>query len=122
MTDTAVTCTENHLWPHDSTIAALDVSAAKGAKLGTTVDLTMTGTAKGATFRSATTRVKVGGPDPERLRHGLSRRGRAVRGVPPQGLRAGVAPKARGFVGARSRRTEERPVRGVPRAGRLPMG
>lgn len=63
LTDTAVTCTEYALWPHDSTIAGLDVSAAKGAKLGTTVDLTMTGSAKGATFRAATTKVKVGGPD-----------------------------------------------------------
>lgn len=63
VTDTAVTCTDNYLWPRDRTIAALYVSAAKDAKLGTTVDLTMTGTAKGATFRSATTRVKVGGPD-----------------------------------------------------------
>ncbi|WP_330298129.1 hypothetical protein [Streptomyces sp. NBC_00503] len=63
LTDTAVTCTQYGLWPHDYTVAALDVSAAKDAKLGTVVDLTMTGSAKGATFRPATTKVKVGGPD-----------------------------------------------------------
>lgn len=63
LTADAVTCTESYLWPHDSVIAALDVSAAKDAKAGTTAGLTMTGTAAGATFRAATTNLTVGGPD-----------------------------------------------------------
>ncbi|MFJ6794855.1 peptidase [Streptomyces sp. NPDC091268] len=58
-----VTCKKSSLWTQDSGIVALDLSAAKGSTVGTTVDLTMTGTADGAAFTAATTTVEVGGPD-----------------------------------------------------------
>uniref|UniRef100_A0AAU2JUM9 LPXTG cell wall anchor domain-containing protein n=1 Tax=Streptomyces sp. NBC_00049 TaxID=2903617 RepID=A0AAU2JUM9_9ACTN len=60
---TSVTCKRYALWTHDSEIVALDVSAAKGSKVGTTIDLTMTGKTDGASFKAATTQLKVGGPD-----------------------------------------------------------
>ncbi|MFG3001194.1 peptidase [Streptomyces sp. NPDC048340] len=63
LTATSVTCKRYAVWTHDSGIVALDLSAAKDSKTGTTVDLTMTGRAEGATFKAATTKVKVGGPD-----------------------------------------------------------
>lgn len=62
-TATAVTCTKARLWSTMDLFAMLDISAAKDAKVGTTVDLTMTGKAAGAKFEAATTKVKVGGPD-----------------------------------------------------------
>lgn len=59
----SVTCTREALWTHESRLVALQLSAAKDSKLGASADLTVTGKAEGATFRSATTKVKVGGPD-----------------------------------------------------------
>ncbi len=59
---TTVTCKDWGIW-HGSPVVSLDLAAAKGSKLGTVVDLTMTGSAEGATFKPATTKVKVGGPD-----------------------------------------------------------
>ncbi|WP_405489771.1 peptidase [Streptomyces sp. NBC_00096] len=63
LTAAAVTCRDWALWTHSSGVVTLDLSAAKGSKVGTVVDLTMTGKAEGATFKAATTKVKVGGPD-----------------------------------------------------------
>ncbi|WP_327736943.1 LPXTG cell wall anchor domain-containing protein [Streptomyces nojiriensis] len=63
LTAAAVTCTRWALWTGDSTVVNLDLSAAKDSKAGATADLTVTGAAEGATFRSATTKVRVGGPD-----------------------------------------------------------
>ncbi|MFE3631760.1 hypothetical protein [Streptomyces goshikiensis] len=62
-TATAVTCVRDGLYPRDSRVASLGLSAAKDSKLGASADLTMTGKTEGATFKQATTRVKVGGPD-----------------------------------------------------------
>ncbi|MBT2455095.1 peptidase [Streptomyces sp. ISL-86] len=59
----SVTCTRGSLWTHESRLVALELSAAKDSKLGASADLTVTGKADGATFKSATTKVKVGGPD-----------------------------------------------------------
>lgn len=58
----AVTCKDWGIW-HGSSVVSLDLTAAKGSKLGTVVDLTMTGAAQGATFTPTTTKIKVGGPD-----------------------------------------------------------
>ncbi|MER6448492.1 peptidase [Streptomyces venezuelae] len=63
LTATAVTCNRWALWTGESTVVKLDVSAAKDSKAGATADLTLTGTADGATFKAATTKVRVGGPD-----------------------------------------------------------
>ncbi|MFZ3499816.1 LPXTG cell wall anchor domain-containing protein [Streptomyces sp. 5.8] len=63
LTAAKVTCTDWVVWPHGSEVVALDLAAAKGSKIGTVVDLTMTGAAQGATFKPTTTKVKVGGPD-----------------------------------------------------------
>ncbi|MFD9521782.1 peptidase [Streptomyces sp. NPDC059979] len=63
LTATAVTCKRPALWAGETTVVDLDVRAAKDVKAGTTADLTVTGTADGATFKSATTKVRVGGPD-----------------------------------------------------------
>ncbi|MFE4260197.1 peptidase [Streptomyces sp. NPDC056883] len=64
LTATAVTCT-NHWGISDGQdwVGALDLTAAKGSKPGAVVDLTMTGSAEGATFKSTTTKVRIGGPD-----------------------------------------------------------
>ncbi|OKI66527.1 hypothetical protein [Streptomyces sp. MJM1172] len=62
-TATAVTCVRDGLYPRASRVATLELSAAKDSKLGASADLTMTGKTEGATFKQATTRVKVGGPD-----------------------------------------------------------
>ncbi|MFE2168552.1 hypothetical protein ACFXB3_26375 [Streptomyces sp. NPDC059447] len=59
---TAVTCKENKAW-YDTEIVALELTAAKDAKLGATADLTMTGTSATASYQSATTRLKIGGAD-----------------------------------------------------------
>ncbi|MEV7557704.1 LPXTG cell wall anchor domain-containing protein [Streptomyces sp. NPDC089795] len=59
----AVTCTRWGLWTGESSVVKLDLSAAEGSKVGATADLTLTGTAEGATFEAATTKVRVGGPD-----------------------------------------------------------
>ncbi|MCX5296394.1 peptidase [Streptomyces sp. NBC_00193] len=59
---TTVTCKDWGIW-HGTPVVSLDLAAAEGSKLGTVVDLTMTGSAEGATFKPATTKVKVGGPD-----------------------------------------------------------
>lgn len=59
---TTVTCKDWGLW-HGGQIVSLDLTAAKGSRTGTVVDLTMTGAAEGATFTPATTKVKIGGPD-----------------------------------------------------------
>ncbi|MCJ1679468.1 hypothetical protein MTF65_19395 [Streptomyces sp. APSN-46.1] len=59
-----VTC---RLWgqpmPDGHTVVALDLTAAKDSKAGAIADLTITGAAPGTTFKPATTKVKVGGPD-----------------------------------------------------------
>lgn len=59
---TTVTCKDWGIWP-GTPVVSLELAAAEGSKLGTVVDLTMTGSAEGATFKPATTKVKVGGPD-----------------------------------------------------------
>ncbi|MCX5012228.1 peptidase [Streptomyces sp. NBC_00555] len=58
-----VTCKDWAIWTHGSNVVSLDLTAAKDSAVGTVADLTMTGTADGATFKPATTKVKVGGPD-----------------------------------------------------------
>ncbi|MFF4446622.1 LPXTG cell wall anchor domain-containing protein [Streptomyces sp. NPDC001502] len=63
LTAAAVTCKRWALWTGETTVVNLDLSAAKDSKAGTTADLTLTGTAEGATFKAATTKVRVGGPD-----------------------------------------------------------
>lgn len=63
LTAAAVTCKRWALWTGETTVVDLDLSAAKDSKVGATADLTLTGTAEGATFTSATTKVRVGGPD-----------------------------------------------------------
>ncbi|MCX4780517.1 peptidase [Streptomyces sp. NBC_01264] len=63
LTAAKVTCTYWAVWTHGSEVVSLDLTAAKGSKTGTAVDLTMTGAAVGATFRPTTTKVRVGGPD-----------------------------------------------------------
>ncbi|MFH8641238.1 MULTISPECIES: hypothetical protein [Streptomyces] len=62
-TATAVTCAAEGLYPRASEVVTLELGAAKDSKLGASADLTMTGKTEGATFKQATTRVKVGGPD-----------------------------------------------------------
>ncbi|MFD7260983.1 LPXTG cell wall anchor domain-containing protein [Streptomyces sp. NPDC059874] len=59
----AVTCKDWAIWTHGSNVVTLDLTAAKDSEVGKVVDLTMTGTAEGATFKPTTTKVKVGGPD-----------------------------------------------------------
>ncbi|WP_329099517.1 LPXTG cell wall anchor domain-containing protein [Streptomyces sp. NBC_01439] len=63
LTAAAVTCKRWALWTGETTVVDLDLTAAKDSKVGATADLTLTGTAEGATFTSATTKVRVGGPD-----------------------------------------------------------
>ncbi|MGW6576703.1 LPXTG cell wall anchor domain-containing protein [Streptomyces sp. NPDC054945] len=63
LTAAAVTCKRWALWTGESTVVDLDLSAAKDSKVGATADLTVTGAAEGATFKAATTKVRVGGPD-----------------------------------------------------------
>ncbi|MCX5304225.1 LPXTG cell wall anchor domain-containing protein [Streptomyces sp. NBC_00160] len=63
LTAAAVTCKRWALWTGESTVVDLDLTAAKDSKVGATADLTVTGAAEGATFKSATTKVRVGGPD-----------------------------------------------------------
>ncbi|CAM5552585.1 hypothetical protein SAVIM338S_04489 [Streptomyces avidinii] len=58
-----VTCKAWSIWTHGSQVVSLDLTAAKDSRIGTVVDLTMTGSAAGATFEPTTTKVKVGGPD-----------------------------------------------------------
>ncbi|OEJ33349.1 hypothetical protein [Streptomyces subrutilus] len=58
-----VTCKDWAIWTHGSNVVTLDLTAAKNSTAGTVADLTMTGAADGATFKPATTKVKVGGPD-----------------------------------------------------------
>ncbi|WP_407837652.1 peptidase [Streptomyces sp. DSM 116496] len=59
---TTVTCEDWGIW-HGSSVVGLDLTAAKGSRTGAVVDLTMTGSAEGATFKPATTKVRIGGPD-----------------------------------------------------------
>ncbi|MFD9478228.1 MULTISPECIES: LPXTG cell wall anchor domain-containing protein [Streptomyces] len=63
LTAAAVTCKRWALWTGETTVVHLDLSAAKDSKAGAAADLTLTGTAEGATFKPATTKVRVGGPD-----------------------------------------------------------
>lgn len=64
LTATTVTCDDHWgISTGEDWVAALDVTAAKGSKPGTVVDLTMTGVAEGATFKPTTTKVRIGGPD-----------------------------------------------------------
>ncbi|MGW1775292.1 LPXTG cell wall anchor domain-containing protein [Streptomyces sp. NPDC002104] len=63
LTATKVTCEDWSVWTFGSEVVSLDLTAAKGSKNGTVVDLTMTGAAQGATFKPTTTKVRVGGPD-----------------------------------------------------------
>ncbi|MFI5759910.1 hypothetical protein ACIA8F_03095 [Streptomyces sp. NPDC051563] len=64
LTATAVTC--ENVWgisTGENWVVALDLTAAKGSKPGTVVDLTMTGAAQGITIAPTTTKVRIGGPD-----------------------------------------------------------
>ncbi|MFE5624274.1 LPXTG cell wall anchor domain-containing protein [Streptomyces virginiae] len=63
LTEAAVTCKRPALWKGETTVVDLDLSAAEDSKAGATADLTVTGKAEGATFKAATTKVRVGGPD-----------------------------------------------------------
>ncbi|WP_063831276.1 LPXTG cell wall anchor domain-containing protein [Streptomyces sp. NRRL F-2664] len=63
LTAAAVTCKRPALWKGETTVVDLDLSAADGSGAGAAADLTVTGRADGATFKSATTKVRVGGPD-----------------------------------------------------------
>ncbi|MFJ7271582.1 peptidase [Streptomyces sp. NPDC099050] len=63
LTAAKVTCTDWSVWTYGSEVVSLDLTAAKGSKNGTVVDLTMTASAQGATFTPTTTKVRVGGPD-----------------------------------------------------------
>ncbi|MFF9977753.1 LPXTG cell wall anchor domain-containing protein [Streptomyces erythrochromogenes] len=63
LTEAAVTCKRPALWKGETGVVDLDLSAAAGSKAGATADLTVTGKAEGATFKAATTKVRVGGPD-----------------------------------------------------------
>ncbi|MFF8271092.1 peptidase [Streptomyces sp. NPDC016562] len=63
LTATAVTCQRGGLWAGETTVVDLDLTAAKDGKAGASADLTVTGTTQGATFKAATTKVRVGGPD-----------------------------------------------------------
>ncbi|MEY2231555.1 LPXTG cell wall anchor domain-containing protein [Streptomyces sp. BF23-30] len=63
LTAATVTCKRWGLWTGESTVVKLDLGAARDSKVGATADLTLTGTAEGATFKAATTKVRVGGPD-----------------------------------------------------------
>ncbi|MFD5146968.1 peptidase [Streptomyces sp. NPDC058401] len=64
LTATAVTC--ENFWgisTGENWVGALDLTAVKGSKPGTVVDLTMTGAAEGITIAPTTTKVRIGGPD-----------------------------------------------------------
>ncbi|CAM5505968.1 LPXTG cell wall anchor domain-containing protein [Streptomyces avidinii] len=63
LAEATVTCKRWALWTGETTVVDLDLSAAKDSKVGRTADLTLTGRAEGATFKAATTKVRVGGPD-----------------------------------------------------------
>ncbi|MBZ9597594.1 MULTISPECIES: peptidase [Streptomyces] len=63
LTEAAVTCKRPGLWKGETTVVGLDLRAAQGSRAGATADLTVTGRAEGATFKAATTKVRVGGPD-----------------------------------------------------------
>ncbi|NUK86988.1 peptidase [Streptomyces lunaelactis] len=63
ITGTTGICTDYGIRPGLNGVAELEVSAAKGSKLGATGDIKVTGTAEGATFTSHVTKVTVGGPD-----------------------------------------------------------
>ncbi|MGW2274326.1 peptidase [Streptomyces yangpuensis] len=63
LTEAAVTCKRTALWKGETTVVDLDLRAAKDSKAGATAALTVTGKAEGATFKAATTKVRVGGPD-----------------------------------------------------------
>ncbi|MEU6299208.1 LPXTG cell wall anchor domain-containing protein [Streptomyces erythrochromogenes] len=63
LTEAAVTCKRPALWKGQTGVVDLDLSAARGSKAGATADLTVTGKAEGATFKAATTKVRIGGPD-----------------------------------------------------------
>ncbi|MFC9583737.1 peptidase [Streptomyces yangpuensis] len=63
LTEAAVTCKRPALWKGETSVVDLDLRAAAGSKAGATADLTVTGKAEGATFKAATTKVRVGGPD-----------------------------------------------------------
>lgn len=62
-TGTTAVCHDYGIRPGLSTLAELDVSAAKGSKDGDSGTLTVTAEADGATFRAFTARVGIGGPD-----------------------------------------------------------
>ncbi|QGV78997.1 peptidase [Streptomyces ficellus] len=64
ITGTTGTCTDAFgVPPGRSSVAELELTAAKGAEPGATGDLDVTGKAEGATFTAFTSRVTVGGPD-----------------------------------------------------------
>ncbi|WP_405901665.1 peptidase [Streptomyces sp. NBC_00727] len=62
-TGTTAVCHDYGIWPGLSTLAELEVSAAKGSKDGDSGTIAVTAEAEGATFRPFTARVSVGGPD-----------------------------------------------------------
>lgn len=63
ITGTKGVCTDYGVWAGLSSVAELEVSAAKGGKVGATGDIEVTGSAEGATFTAASTRIVIGGPD-----------------------------------------------------------
>ncbi|MDI9884049.1 peptidase [Streptomyces sp. HNM0645] len=63
ITGTKGVCTDCGVWVGLSSVAELEVSAAKGGEIGATGDIEVTGSAEGATFTTASTRIVIGGPD-----------------------------------------------------------
>ncbi|MFI6646452.1 peptidase [Streptomyces sp. NPDC050529] len=63
ITGTTAVCHDWGVYPGLSTVAELDVTAAKGSKDGDTGAIKVTAEADGATFASFTARVGIGGPD-----------------------------------------------------------
>ncbi|PZT76192.1 MULTISPECIES: peptidase [unclassified Streptomyces] len=62
-TGTTAVCHDYGIWPGVSTLADLEVTAAKGSEDGDSGTIEVTAEAAGATFRPFTARVSVGGPD-----------------------------------------------------------
>ncbi|MFJ4853899.1 peptidase [Streptomyces sp. NPDC088730] len=63
VTGTSAVCHDWGIFPGLSTLAALDVTAAKGSEAGDTGAIEVTAEADGATFTPFTARIGIGGPD-----------------------------------------------------------
>lgn len=63
VTGTSAVCHDWGIFPGLSTLAELDVTAAKGSEEGDTGAIEVTAEADGATFTSFTARIGIGGPD-----------------------------------------------------------